>query len=582
MSPPASIAFDSSSLVRGMRKISLSTMLWPLIAAVLAFMVLLPLAWLVWISFQSDTTDQLTLGNYLDAFRSRTSLVAILNSLLLALGVATGATIAGTLLAWLITRTDMPFRGLVRALILASFVTPSFMGAIAWILLASPNAGWLNQIWVAVSGAEVPLFDIFSLGGAMFVMAIYAISYPFSLVAATLDQAPSEYENAARTLGAGLARITWSITLPLAAPAIISGFILSFLEAIASFGVAAFILIPARRPVITIELLSLFSEFPPRLGQAAAYGIPLLAVTAVLLTIQRRLLARRSFTLITGKGGSFRRVALGVWRGPALALAMAPPILSVLLPYAAMLLVSLSVAWGKGPFAPGNLSFQWYYKVFFDTVSARNSLGHSLVYCSVAATIAVTIATLIAYTRARRIIPGSALLGFLAMAPFIVPGIVLAIGFYAAYAHLPIKLVGTPWIIIMAFATQFLPIAYANGMSMFGTLSVDLENAGRILGASRIAVLRVITAPLLRGALLSSWMLVFISSFRELSTVIFLFVGGTAVITTQIYDFSSSGYYESVCVLGIVMMLVVFSATLVVYGLFGAPLNRLQSSEVPS
>jgi iron(III) transport system permease protein len=557
-------------------------MLWPLIAAVLAFMVLLPLAWLVWISFQSDTTAQLTLGNYLDAFRSRTSLLAILNSLLLALGVATGATIAGTLLAWLITRTDMPFRGLVRALILASFVTPSFMGAIAWILLASPNAGWLNQIWVAVSGAEVPLFDIFSLGGAMFVMAIYAISYPFSLVAATLDQAPSEYENAARTLGAGLARITWSITLPLAAPAIISGFILSFLEAIASFGVAAFILIPARRPVITIELLSLFSEFPPRLGQAAAYGIPLLAVTAVLLTIQRRLLARRSFTLITGKGGSFRRVTLGVWRWPALGLAMVPPILSVVLPYTAMLLVSLSVAWGKGPFAPGNLSFQWYYKVFFDTVSARNSLGHSLVYCSVAATIAVTIATLIAYTRARRIIPGSALLGFLAMAPFIVPGIVLAIGFYAAYAHLPIKLVGTPWIIIMAFATQFLPIAYANGMSMFGTLSVDLENAGRILGASRIAVLRVITAPLLRGALLSSWMLVFISSFRELSTVIFLFVGGTAVITTQIYDFSSSGYYESVCVLGIVMMLVVFGATLFVYSLFGAPLNRLQSSEVPS
>jgi iron(III) transport system permease protein len=182
--------------------------------------------------------------------------------------------------------------------------------------------------------------------------------------------------------------------------------------------------------------------------------------------------------------------------------------------------------------------------------------------------------------RARRIVPGSAVLGFLAMAPFIVPGIVLGIGFYAAYSHPPVKLVGTAWIMIMAFATQFLPIAYANGMSMFATLNVDLENAGRILGASRIAVLRLITAPLLRGALLSSWMLVFISSFRELSTAIFLFVGGTAVITTMIFDFSSSGYYESVCVLGITMMLVVFSATLVIYGVFGARSNRLQSAEV--
>jgi iron(III) transport system permease protein len=582
MSLPASMALGGRGLAEDTRKISLSALFWPLIAVVLAFMVLLPLGWLVLISFQSDTTGQLTVVNYVDAFRSKSGLLAILNSILLALGVATGATVSGTLLAWLITRTDMPCRGLVRALILASFVTPSFMGAVAWILLASPNSGWLNQIWVAASGAGVPLFNIFSLGGAMFVMAIYAISYPFSMVAATLDQAPSEYENAARTLGAGLGRITWSITLPLAAPAIISGFILSFLEAIASFGVAAFILIPARRPVIAIELLSMFSEFPPRLGQAAAYGMPLLVVTALLLAVQRRLLARRSFTLITGKGGSFRRVALGAWRWPALALAMLPPLLSVVLPYTAMLLVSLSVAWGKGPFAPGNLSFQWYYKTFFDTVSARNSLWHSLEYCSAAATIAVTIATLIAYTRARRIIPGSAVLGFLAMAPFVVPGIVLAIGFFAAYAHPPIKLVGTPWILIMAFATQFLPIAYANGMSMFATLNVDLENAGRILGASRFAVLRLITAPLLRGALLSSWMLVFIASFRELSTAIFLFVGGTAVITTIIYDFSSSGYYESVCVLGIVMMLVVFGASLLVYGLFGVSLNQMQSSEVPN
>jgi iron(III) transport system permease protein len=251
----------------------------------------------------------------------------------------------------------------------------------------------------------------------------------------------------------------------------------------------------------------------------------------------------------------------------------------VLLPYGAMLLVSLSAAWGKGPFVPGNLSFQWYYRTFFDTVSARNSIGHSLIYCCVAATIAVTIATLVAYTRARRIVAGSALLGFLAMAPFIVPGIVLAIGFYAAYSHPPLKLIGTPWIMIMAFATQFLPIAYASGMSMFATLNVDLENAGRILGASRIAVLRLITAPLLRGALLSSWMLVFITSFRELSTAIFLFVGSTAVITTIIFDFSSSGYYESVCVLGIMMMLVVFSATLIVYGVFGVRSNRLQSVE---
>jgi iron(III) transport system permease protein len=559
-------------------KVELSALLWPVAALVLLFMVLLPLGWLVWISFLSDTTDQLTLQNYIEAFGTLAHRKAIITSLLLATGVASGATIVGTALAWVSTRTDMPAGGLIRGLVMAAFVTPSFLGALAWILLASPNAGWLNQIYVKLTGSEVPLIDIFSLGGAVFVLTLYAIPYPFSLVATALDQAPSEYENAARTLGAGLFRITRSITLPLALPAIASGFILAFLETLAVFGAPAFLLIPARQPVMTIELFTFFSDSPPRVGLAAAYGMPLLIVTALLLLIQRRLLSRRAFTTITGKGGSFRRLSLGRWRWPAFGLAMVPPVLAVLLPYSALLLVSLSRAWGKGPFTEGNLSLHWYYWAFFESTSTRTSLEHSLIYCSVAATISVVVASLVAYTRARRIIPGSAVLGFIAMAPFVVPGIVLSIGFYAAYTHPPMKLFGTAWILIIAFATQFLPIAYANGISMMGTLSVDLENAGRILGANRVHVLWAITAPLLRGALLSSWLLIFISAFRELSTAIFLFVGRTAVITTTIFDHSDAGNYESVSALGVIMMVIVFGVVVIAYRLFGAKPNRMQTA----
>lgn len=561
-----------------LRTFELSGLIWLLAAGVLAFMVLLPLGWLVWISFQSDTTNLLTLQNYVDAFAPASQRVAIVNSLVLALSVATGATIVGTALAWVTTRTDMPGSGLIRGLVLAAFVTPSFLGALAWILLASPNAGWINQIWVALTGADHPLINIFTLGGAIFVLTLYAIPYPFTLVATALEQSPSEYENAARTLGAGLFRITRSITLPLVMPAIASGFILAFLETLAVFGSPAFLLIPARHSVMTIQLFAFFSEFPPRVGVAAAYGMPLLIVTALLLLIQRRLLSRRSFTTITGKGGSFRRRTLGGWRWPAFGLAMIPPALAVILPYSALLLVSLSRAWGKGPFAPGNLSLHWYYWAFFESTSTRSSLEHSLIYCAVAATISVVVASLVAYSRARRLVPGSGVLGFIAMAPFVVPGIVLAIGFYAAYTHPPIKLFGTAWILIIAFATQFLPIAYANGLSMIGTLSADLENAGRILGANHARVLVAITVPLLRGALLSSWLLIFISAFRELSTAIFLFVGRTAVITTTIFDHSDAGNYESVSALGIIMMVIIFTVVLVTYRLFGASPNRIQTA----
>jgi iron(III) transport system permease protein len=545
-------------------------LLFPLAAAVLVAMVVLPLGWLVWMSFHSDDTGLATLRNYVDVFRSHAGQQAIVNSLILALAVALAATVAGTLLAWLTARTDMPLRGLVRALILAGFVTPSFLGALAWTLLASPNAGWLNEAWRALSGSGRPLFDIFSLGGAIFVMSIYALSYPYSLVAAALEQAPAEYENAARTLGAGLTRITRSITLPLALPAILSGFILAFLETIGSFGVPAFLLIPARVPVITIHLYAFFSAFPPGVGEAAAYGIPLLLATAVLLIVQRRLLGRASYTLITGKAGTLRRVPLGRWRWPAFAVAMVAPLLAVLLPYSAMFVVSLLKVWGKGLFAPHNYSLRWYALALFHGDAAGVALRHSLLYCSAAATIAVVVATLAAYGRVRRLLPGGVVLGFIALAPFAVPGMVLAIGFYAAYSHPPIRLVGTAWVLIIAFATQFLPIAYTNGISMFGALNLDLENAGRILGASRLRVLWSINAPLLRGFLVSSWLLIFITSFRELSTVIFLYVGQTSVITTAIFDYSASGPYQPLFVLGILMMLVVFVASAVLHRVFGA------------
>jgi iron(III) transport system permease protein len=548
---------------------ALGSLIMPASAIILLFMVLAPFGWLLWMSVHSDDTGLFTLQNYADAFAPGSSLDAIVNTLVLAASVASIATVAGTLLAWLTARTDMPLAPLVRSLTLAGFVTPSFLGGLAWTILASPHAGWLNVLWIGLTGATAPLVNIFTLGGAIFVMAIYAISYPYSLVAAALEQAPSEYENAARTLGAGLPRITWTVTIPLAMPAILSGFILAFLEALGAFGVPAFLLIPARVPVISIHLFSFFAQFPPSVGEAAAFGMPVLLVSAVLLVVQRRLLGKRRHTLITGKAGRTQRASLGAWRWPALAVAMIAPILAVVLPYAAMLLVSLMAAWGRGPFAPHNLTLHWYYLALFQSSETSNALWHSLTYCSAAATIAVAVATLVAYGRARGTMRGGNVIGFVALSPFAVPGVVLAIGLYAAYSHPPIRLVGTAWVMIVAFATQFLPIAYTSAIAMFGALNVDLENAARILGASRMRVLVNISAPLLRGFILASWLLIFITSFRELSTAIFLFVGETSVITTAIFDYSASGPYQPLFVLGILMMLIVFAMSAAVHRLFG-------------
>src|SRR5262249_48823350 len=297
-------------------------------------------------------------SNYARAFSRSISLEPIRNSLVLATCAAALATFFGTLLSWAVSRTDMPGRGLIRAMVFAAFVTPSFVGAAAWIFLAAPNSGWLNRAAMAFFGAQRGPFNIYSLGGAIFVIAMYSYPYTFAFANNALETIPSEMERSAALLGARWWKVTWRITLPLIRPALIAGGLLSFLEALAEFGTPAFLLIPAGKQVITTQLY-LFFQFPTRPNLAAAYAIPLLLVTAGLFWMQQRLLSRARFTTLGGKGTVREPFRIGRWRWPLFAVCLVPPICSLVMPYGALLLTSLSRAWGKGP-VPGNLTLQWY------------------------------------------------------------------------------------------------------------------------------------------------------------------------------------------------------------------------------
>ena len=534
---------------------------------VLAILVIVPLAYLFVISLQHIDVGGFTLGNYVEAFSKSIYLRPIVNSFVLAISVATIAALLGTPLAWLMARTNLPGRKGLRALITAAFVTPSFIGAEAWILLAAPNSGWLNRAIISVTHATQGPLNIFTLFGAIFVMALYNVPYTFTFVAGALELLPTDLEDASSTLGASAWRTMRSITLPLVMPAIIGGFIMSFLEALAEFGTPAFLLIPARTQVVTTQLY-LFFQYPVRTELAAAYAMPLIGVTLGLLLLQRRILGRRKFTVVGGKGGRRRLIDLGVWKWPLLLAALVVPLCSVVLPYLALLATSLSHIWSQGP-VPGNLTLYWYHWAIFDNAKTRRAIFHSLSYGAAAATIATIVGFLIAYTASRRLFPGAQVLGIVCMAPFVVPGIVLAIGIYAAYSHPPLVLYGTAAILIIAFTTRFLPIAFSNLSTMVAAVNADLENAARTLGATRLRALRTITAPLLRRGLLASWLLVFIPSIRELSSAIFLFTPRTATMTTQIFDFTDAGNYEAVATLAILILAITIVIVSVAYRFLG-------------
>src|SRR6266496_5699455 len=220
-------------------------------------------------------------------------------------------------------RTDLPAKRTLRMLILASFVTPPFLGAFAWVLLGGPNAGLINQWYYALFGLKAfeaqPLLNIFSAGGMVFVMVLYTFPYVFTFAANGLDLIPGELEEASAILGAPAWRTALDITLPLVVPALLAGFLIAFLQSMTLFGTPAILALPAGIDTMTTKIWSLF-QYPPQLGLAAAASLPLLLVTVALLRTQAAIMGRRGYAIIGGKSTATRLIRLGAWTIPAFAL----------------------------------------------------------------------------------------------------------------------------------------------------------------------------------------------------------------------------------------------------------------------
>ena len=560
---PAGIAPRTGWLLRRLEPASL---VWLLAVLALVFLVVSPVVRLLISSLQSTDTGAFTLQNYVIAYGHLRDLEGLGNSLLYALGTTVVSAIFAVPIAWGVSRTDMPAKTFLRAMILGAFITPPYLGAIGWILLAGPNAGWLNRIWMAATGSDSGFANIYSFGGLVFVTALYAFPYIFVFTADALELVSSEMEEAANILGSGSLRTIWRVTLPLVTPAIIGGCIVVFLDAVALFGTPAIIALPARIKIMTLQLWQFF-EFPVRAEAAAAFAIPLVLITVALFAVQRMILGRRGYVALTGKGGSRRLTRLGGFRWLIFGYSMLVVAMAVLLPYAALAQAAFSKAWGRG-FSWGNLTLG-NFAALLGEANARQTIINSFSFSAATACVAVTLALVIAYVVSRKLVRGGGLLTALCMAPLVIPGIVLAIGFYAAWAPPPLALYGTAAIMVLGFTARFLPIAFINCMAGLRSLNPEMEEAVRILGGGRLRAVSRVVVPLLKKGLIGSWLLVFIPATRELSTAIFLVGAHTRVISVMMLDLSENGSFETLAALGFFLLGVTIVIVMLGYKLVG-------------
>src|SRR6201746_1946585 len=536
--------------------------LW-LFAVCLVVLVGLPLSWLAIYAF-SNKAGHVTLQNFVTLFTDPDFLDPLLTTAIIATTSATLCCVVAAPMGWLVSRTDMPGRQFIRALVTASFVTPPFLGAVAWELLAAPNSGLLNQLYRLVTGQDAGehLFNIYSLTGIIFVISCYTFPFVFVLVANALDNMPGELEDASAILGGKAWTTARRVTIPLALPALVAGALIAFLQAMTLFGSPAILALPAGFHTMTTKIWSLF-QYPPKLELAAAAAVPLLVLTIVLLQAQKFILGRRGYSVVGGKYGAPRRVERGGWRWFALGFCLVVLLNPVFLPYLALLNAAFSPN-ATTLVTPTTFTLHNIVFVFTELSSTQLALKTAVILGTAAATIGTILALVIAYVTTRRVIAGHRLLGFLATAPVAVPGIVLGVGLFLSYTRPPFVLYGTLWILLIAFLAIHLPSAYQQLQAAFLTIHPELEDASRILGATRLQSLRKITAPLLRTVLIATWCFIFIGVMRELSAAIVLFTSQTKVLSVLIYDLNESGDLAAIAVLGIAMLIITFAVGLAV------------------
>jgi len=528
----------------------------PAVAAlILLLLTTVPLAMLVIGSLQVEGTAGITLANYTNVYGDPRTYRLLQNSFLYAIGTSLLALTVGTSLAYVVERTNVPFRRGFYAVSLVPLIVPGIVSTIAWIYLASGKIGVINRMLMAAFGLKDPPFEVFSLLGMMWTEGIHLSPLVFLVMAGAMRAMDPSLEEAAVTSGARPLRTLRMVTLPVLVPALASAALIMFVRGLESFEVPALVGLPARVPVFTSEIYEALRNYPQDYGAAGALGMGLLAVSAVGVWTYGRLTRRAErFATITGKGYRPRTIDLGSWRWVGFAYLIAYVAIVVVMPFLVLVFVSLLPFYIPSLDMLGKLTLQNYVTALEhpDTLlAARNST----ILAISAATITMALTAVIAWIVTRTRLPGRRVLDMLAFLPIGIPGLVLAVAMIFELVNFPIAIYGTLAVLVIAYVTRYLPYGMRTNSAAMVQLHRELEEAAATSGASWGKTFTRIVIPLLWPSLVAGWIYVFVVSVRELSSSVLLVSPESVVVSFVIFDLQQSGQSGAVAALAVMLVL---------------------------
>ena len=496
------------------------------------------------------------------------TLTSMWNTIKIAFWVTLIGTVMGVFYAWLLGRSDIPAKGLMRALFSIPYMFPPFLGAMAWDLLLNGRSGYLNKWLVRTFGLSGAPFNINTVWGIAFVEISYYFPFVFMQVVSALERMDPTLEECARIAGARQMTVIRKITLPLVLPAISAGALLILISSLAHFGVPS--ILGFSQGIFTLPT-QIFDTIQRSEGsfdgirQGAALSILLVFVVAAALVLQKKILSSGSYDIIKGKSMRPTLIKLRGSKIPLLLLAISTLVIIVLVPLVMIFLVGLVRAYGL-PLIPKNFTLNNYIKVF-NASGTFASIKNSLFASVSAGVICMFLGTMIAYV-VQKIRPrGRGVLEVLSVLPYSIPGTVLAVGVILAWSgSLGVSLYNTIWIILVAYLARYLSFSMKSSSAALLQVHPSLEEAARTCGASHTESLKDITLPLIRPAMVAGFFLIFLPAMREVTTSVLLYGPYTRTLGVQIYSLRDAGMMPQAAALGsVAIVLIIVCNTIVTY-----------------
>ena len=514
---------------------------WIIISAIILFLVVFevfPLLYLVYRAFFPE--GSFSLEAFARVYTYKLNWTALSNTIITASASMILGVIIAFPLAWLIGRTNLYFKKFFRTLFVMTYMVPPYVGAMAWLRLLNPTVGILNQ-WLAkiFNLSEMP-FNIYSVGGLIWVLTTFYYPYAFITISRAMEKMDPSLEEASKISGASPLKTVATITMPMMMPSIVAAALLVFVSAASCYGIPSIIGAPGNVDTVTTRIIDfVYLGSSEGLSDATTLAVFLMLVANIILYLSTFVVGRKQYITVSGKSTRPNIVDLGKWRIPVTALVIIFAIIVVGIPFATVFATSFTTNMGKSLFEAGNFTTK-YWQVVFTRQQILNSAKNSIISASVAATAGIVISCVMAYLLTRTRAKGRHIPDFLITLGSGTPSIVIALGLIMTMnGKFIINIYNTLFIMIVAYMIKYLMMGMRIIVSAMSQIHESLEEAAQISGAGWIKRFKDITIPLIAPSVVAGWFLIFMPCFYELTMSTLLYSTDTKTIGFELYQYQT-------------------------------------------